>query len=397
MLSVFNVSAQWSDQTSGITNDLNSVYFTDADNGWAVGRQGKVIHTTNGGATWTVQNSGTTKDLEQIQMINNTVGYAVGDGGTFIKYDGSNWTTRTLLSTLDYSALYFMDENNGYIGSDWCHIDLTSDGGSSWVNKVNNSSYVNKVNGFGTSDGSDIWAVGSGGFVLKNDGSGWIKVTIPGTSSTDFLSIHFKDGDGWITGKNNTIVHYDGSSWNMQSSPISDGSASVTDAIFDSKTSGYAVVNPSLGGTGRILKYNSGSWTTDYTYSGIGTELFYGVHTAGGSTYVVGAGGLVKKAGGGGSNVAVPAVKGANKTMDLEAYPNSFGNTVHLKFNLLQEQAVNISVTNTLGEEVMHLTKTDTKQGKNTIDCNTVNLAAGMYFITVVSQNQKETIKAIKQ
>src|SRR5690606_10197714 len=85
-------SQTWTDQDSGITNDLHSVSFIDDNNGWAAGRQGKILHTTNGGSTWSPQNSGTTKDLNKIHMLSPTVGYAVGDNGVFIKYNGSTWS-----------------------------------------------------------------------------------------------------------------------------------------------------------------------------------------------------------------------------------------------------------------------------------------------------------------
>jgi len=52
--------SQWSSQTSGVTSALYSVYFFDAQTGWAAGGNfspnlGMVHHTTDGGANWTVQ------------------------------------------------------------------------------------------------------------------------------------------------------------------------------------------------------------------------------------------------------------------------------------------------------------------------------------------------------
>ena len=39
----------WITQLSGTTEGLRSVSFTDANNGWAVGDNGNILHTTNGG------------------------------------------------------------------------------------------------------------------------------------------------------------------------------------------------------------------------------------------------------------------------------------------------------------------------------------------------------------
>src|SRR5437016_9023704 len=48
----------WTVQTSGTTNLLNGVVFTDALNGWASGNFGTMLHTSNGGNTWTAQTNG---------------------------------------------------------------------------------------------------------------------------------------------------------------------------------------------------------------------------------------------------------------------------------------------------------------------------------------------------
>ena len=61
-LVVLNVSAQnfsWTKQTSNTTELLNDIHFVDNMTGWAVGDNGTIVATVDGGANWTVQNSGT--------------------------------------------------------------------------------------------------------------------------------------------------------------------------------------------------------------------------------------------------------------------------------------------------------------------------------------------------
>ncbi|MCX6563183.1 MAG: YCF48-related protein, partial [Candidatus Aminicenantes bacterium] len=58
---------------------LSDLHFADADNGWAVGDSGNIIHTADGGATWAKQNSGTTAPLSGVYFINPGLGWAVGD------------------------------------------------------------------------------------------------------------------------------------------------------------------------------------------------------------------------------------------------------------------------------------------------------------------------------
>ena len=45
------------------------VSFVDANNGWAVGNGGTILHTSNGGATWSTQRSGTFNDLFGVSFV----------------------------------------------------------------------------------------------------------------------------------------------------------------------------------------------------------------------------------------------------------------------------------------------------------------------------------------
>jgi hypothetical protein len=51
-----NGGATWTGQSSGITNTLYSVSFTDANTGKVVGGEGTILHTATGGTTWVQEN-----------------------------------------------------------------------------------------------------------------------------------------------------------------------------------------------------------------------------------------------------------------------------------------------------------------------------------------------------
>jgi photosynthesis system II assembly factor YCF48-like protein len=74
--------ATWTAQTSGTTNTLIWVSFVDANHGWAVGEFGTIVATTDGGASWTAQTSGTTNHLYGVFFVDASHGWAVGTGGT---------------------------------------------------------------------------------------------------------------------------------------------------------------------------------------------------------------------------------------------------------------------------------------------------------------------------
>jgi photosystem II stability/assembly factor-like uncharacterized protein len=62
------------------------VKFIDALEGWAVGAEGTIIHTTDGGEQWTTERSNTEHPLERVFFTSRERGWAVGFGGTVVAY-----------------------------------------------------------------------------------------------------------------------------------------------------------------------------------------------------------------------------------------------------------------------------------------------------------------------
>ncbi|HRD37861.1 MAG TPA: hypothetical protein PLC65_04455, partial [Bacteroidia bacterium] len=52
LMSFVMYSQTWNTQTSGTTQNLRSVHFPTAQNGWAVGDGATIRVTSNGGQTW---------------------------------------------------------------------------------------------------------------------------------------------------------------------------------------------------------------------------------------------------------------------------------------------------------------------------------------------------------
>lgn len=76
----------WTAQTSNVSTDLYDVKFLDNYEGWAAGAGGTLLHTTDGGSHWTIEPSGTTHALERLCFVGRAHGWAVGFGGTIIRF-----------------------------------------------------------------------------------------------------------------------------------------------------------------------------------------------------------------------------------------------------------------------------------------------------------------------
>lgn len=133
------------------STDLGIFHYIDALNGWSVSggpNQAppyKISHTTNGGLNWSVQYTDNTQGgLSRIQFTDVNNGWVVGDDGKILKSanGGVNWTQITnagISSTSHNKSLYFLNANTGWItndGQNWQELYTilrTTNGGVSWT------------------------------------------------------------------------------------------------------------------------------------------------------------------------------------------------------------------------------------------------------------------------
>lgn len=88
--------ATWSAQTSNNINHLLGVFFLDAQKGWLVGGNGTIMKTTNGGQTWTVSPINSTLHFADIAFVNEDEGVVIAQNGTIFSYIGCSPVTGTL-------------------------------------------------------------------------------------------------------------------------------------------------------------------------------------------------------------------------------------------------------------------------------------------------------------
>jgi len=107
-----DTGATWIAQTSGTPNNLNGVYFTDTNTGWAVGDNGTILFTSNGGSSWTVQNSGVTAHLRNVNFPTASNGWIAGDNGTILNYTFTT-TTENKKEAIGAAVLIYPNPNKG--------------------------------------------------------------------------------------------------------------------------------------------------------------------------------------------------------------------------------------------------------------------------------------------
>jgi gliding motility-associated-like protein len=127
------------------------VHFTNNNVGIAVGGNGGIASTTDGGAKWTygaftfLSNAGliTNGSFNDVHMASATVAYAVGSNGMMAKSTnaGKDWsfvTTPFYTSVRSINTCWFLNRDTGYIAGQWNTLDsipklyVTRNGGNTW-------------------------------------------------------------------------------------------------------------------------------------------------------------------------------------------------------------------------------------------------------------------------
>ena len=279
----------WNPIFNGETNDLYSTYFLNIDTGYAVGLNGTIIKTVNGGTSWTLLNSGTLTNLKSVCFINADTGYVADANGAIIKTvnGGSTWQTLSLSSSIN--TIYFVNPQVGFLVG-WGGVILkTINGGTSWTTVI--SGTTNSLFSVSFPNQNTGYIAGSNGTILKtiDGGNNWFSLS---SGTTSYLySVSFTDVDtGYAVGNYATILKTvnGGTTWITQSSglPPNTGFSSV---YFITPNKGYIILGV------QILKTTNGgvNWTVqDDSIPFSKVSVFFVNKNIG---YIVGNGGLVSK------------------------------------------------------------------------------------------------------
>lgn len=252
-----NGGASWRVDTIAAWQNIKSISFSDANNGWLLSDFVDLRKTTNAGTNWNLISKGNTRIIRDVFFNDTTTGWAVGEAGTIMQTtnSGENWAllNRATNGNLNSAALNIAPDKqviSGCIVGDRGLLMRTLDNGVSWseLPKPTNEN-LNSV--FNISD--TYWVAGNNGVVLKSvdGGQNWFSKNIPDT--TDLNSVFFiNENIGWTAGKLGLIYKTTdgGESWKRISSIFKN---ELFDVYFINDTTGWFV-----GANKTILKTNCG-------------------------------------------------------------------------------------------------------------------------------------------
>ncbi len=97
---------------------FNAVFFTTKKRGWAVGTDGSIFNTTNGGRFWRSQQARTKERLNDLYFINSKEGWAIGDNGTILhtQTGGDVWVAEDSRSNHRLESIHFKGNRGWVVG-----------------------------------------------------------------------------------------------------------------------------------------------------------------------------------------------------------------------------------------------------------------------------------------
>jgi photosystem II stability/assembly factor-like uncharacterized protein len=213
-----NDGGSWTQRKIPGASGLRALAFADENHGLAVGEEGVIVATADGGRTWERRDGGTKENLSDIQMVGDE-GWIAGFGGVVLHTadGGKTWTRQQTGVSLSLEALYFHDARNGW-ATGWAGLVLhTTDGGNKWqVVKIPGATW--SLSSVTFTDAKNGWISGFAGqlFRTKDGGATW---EAKATGYSGWLtSVAFDNQNrGWITTDDGFLTSSDGGeTWKRQ-------------------------------------------------------------------------------------------------------------------------------------------------------------------------------------
>ncbi|HET7098431.1 MAG TPA: YCF48-related protein [Casimicrobiaceae bacterium] len=171
----------WKQSPAPVSSDLTAVFFVDDRQGWAVGHDGVVLHSGDGGDTWQLQLDGRkANDLLVAAMERKLASEPASANAKAFAAEAQRYKEQG--ADKPFLDVWFSDAKVGYAVGAFNLIFRTTDGGATWetwFDKTENPKFFNlyairPVAG-------ELYIAGEGGLVLKLDPASqrFVALTVP--------------------------------------------------------------------------------------------------------------------------------------------------------------------------------------------------------------------------
>lgn len=414
---VFIANAQtfeWTPQNSTITVRLNDVFFTDNQTGWAVGNDGFIVNTTDGGENWTEQTSGVDVILRAVFFLDADTGWAVGgqveramlkttDGGV----NWQNMPTNDIASNQMFD-IAFADADNGWLIT-YSNIYKTSDGGDTWALE----GYASSVEAPTTNAivvTSDTTAYIAGTMRRNNNtqaqvfysrpdnpSDSWMPSAFdPSTTDDDFLCIDFIDSEIGFAGSREGMIYKKtgtepGGPWERKFA--APDNSTIYSISFPSEIQGMFNTFTEISSITYALIYHTSdageTWAaTPDTIPELSLATLYAPDST--NAWIVGLGGKIYK----GSRI-ITGIKQMGLNFDIKIYPNPATDIIKVQINTERNELIKYSLVDITGRVI--------KNGEWSMNSSSVKFTLnisdevnGTYILKLSTEEGQRSYRVIK-
>ena len=385
----------WESKVLGDRNDISDLTFIKKI-GFAVGKYGTILKTTNKGISWNKLNQFTNEHLNSVCFIDSLNGWIVGSNSLILRTfnGGEDWEIDSISDDMDLTTVIFLNNHIGWIAGNSDKILKTTDGGANWISYSVNIQHIN-INSIFMVNDSLGFACGYYGFpptgyIIKstNGGLDWDVVK---NDNSSFNSVFFTNPlNGWVVGRSDKTLHTTngGIDW----TEIYVGGK---DIYFSNNLNGIIVNYYTLGSDIFITKDGGNNWTSQprvtdrYLYSAFAdSDGFWGAGMSGTILY---------------SND--PLITGMEDLLNIETnvndytlsqnYPNPFNPSTKISWQSPVGSWQTLKVYDILGNEVETLVNGYKDAGYQEVQFNAAGLSSGVYFYRIQAGEYVETKKMV--
>jgi photosystem II stability/assembly factor-like uncharacterized protein len=385
---------------------LRHVFFVDSTTGWCAGRDGIIIHTSDGGNTWVEQSSTVQTFIVSLFFLDKNLGWAltIRDtlpfGTTVLETTngGEEWIPKDYPEdNIFMNTIFYFDSLNGWIGGS--KIAGTTDGGFSWVDAGIDSNFVSNLPVLNFNFYNRQFGYACGGFIdlagviwrTTDFGLNWSSMGVSPDQVFDmflFDSLNALtlsgDPEGFF-GIGNIKTTDAGENWSFEELPIFGLSFAID---FRIPTEGW-----SASGFKFLFTSDRGdTWIEKQTPD---STVIFDLTFADSSTgYAVGENGAILKYK---RNItkAEDNINLPEKYVLHQNYPNPFNPTTKFKYQIQGLSFVTIKIYDVLGNEIATLVNEEIPAGNYEIDFNANGLTSGVYFYRLSADGFVQTKKMV--
>ncbi|MCG3173991.1 MAG: hypothetical protein GMKNLPBB_02208 [Myxococcota bacterium] len=253
------------------TGRLNAIWGANADDIWAVGENGFMVHYD--GLRWNFVTPPIREDMKAITGTASNNIYAVSEKGSVLHYDGAAWKVIPSTGTSGWNALAIAGANDVWTAGPY---GAMARGGLGGLRQFHVSATPNSLRGVWAVTPNEVIAVGDRGTILRWDGREWKQETAAGSPGL-YGAWGSAANNLWITGTDGYTSNWNGSAWKK----VPTGSTAVIRSIWGKDAQNVWAV----GDKGVLLTLKSGAWELDtqgdqpwYSILGNSKEVWVGGH-----------------------------------------------------------------------------------------------------------------------